>query len=63
MIVYGSDSGGGGGDDTIQTVLSISLKGVICGDYTIKLNRRTSPLIKKAYELLLWVQIGDQDTP
>jgi hypothetical protein len=36
----------------------------VCGDYTIKLNRKTiTPLIKKAYELYFGCEIGDQDKP
>jgi hypothetical protein len=36
----------------------------VCGDYTIKLNRKTvTLLIKKAYELYFGCKIGDQDKP
>jgi hypothetical protein len=36
----------------------------VCGDYTIKLNRKTiTPLIEKAYELYFGCKTGDQDKP
>jgi hypothetical protein len=36
----------------------------VCGDYTIKLNRKTiTPSIKKAYELYSGCKIADQDKP
>jgi hypothetical protein len=36
----------------------------MCGDYTIKINRKIiTPLIKKAYELYFGCKVGDQDKP